>query len=96
MAAFLGVVYSFTFLWSSLGSEPLRISFVMMFGSILTFAIYLVETITNYSFYRLVDIEVFMDIVMKNRLDWRYVAPMLILTMIFYGLSVLAFRRRVP
>ncbi|MFT5733136.1 MAG: ABC-2 type transport system permease protein [Planctomycetota bacterium] len=96
MGAFLSVVYSVAFFWSSLGSEPLRISFVMLFGSILTFAIYLVETITNYSLYRLVDIKVFMEIVMKDRLDWWYVIPMLALSAVLYALSVQAFRRRLP
>ncbi|WP_419190288.1 ABC transporter permease subunit [Saltatorellus ferox] len=96
MAAFLGVVYSIAFLWSSLGSEPLRISFVMLFASILTFAIYMVETITNYSLYRIVDIEVFMEIVMRNRLDWRFVGPMLAISAVLYLLSLRAFQRRVP
>ncbi|MEM8711812.1 MAG: ABC transporter permease subunit [Planctomycetota bacterium] len=96
MSAFLAAVYSITFLWSALGSEPLRISFIMLFGAILTFAIYLVENITNYSLYRLVDIEVFMEIVMKDRLDWVYVAPMLSLAVVLYGGSVAAFRRRIP
>ncbi len=96
MSAFLAVVYSIAFLWSSLGSEPLRISFVMLFASILTFAIYLVETITNYSLYRIVDIKVFMEIVMENQLDWRYVAPMLALTGVLYVLSFKAFAKRVP
>ncbi|MEM1448570.1 MAG: ABC transporter permease subunit [Planctomycetota bacterium] len=96
MSAFLMVVYAATFLWSSYGSEPLRISFVMMFGAILVFALYLVESVTNYSLYRLVDIEVFMEIVLTDGLDWRMVAPMLILTLVLYGLSLRAFRTRVP
>ena len=96
MSAFLGAVYSIAFLWSSLGSEPLRISFVMLFASILTFAIYMVETITNYSLYRIVDIEVFMGIVMKNQLDWRYVGPMLGVSALLYVLSLKAFQQRLP
>ncbi len=96
MAGFLAVIYAFTFFWSCLGSDPLVISFVMMFGSILTFAIYLVETITNYSLYRVVDIRVFMDIIMEDQLDWAYIAPMAILTTLLYGLSLKAFSRRVP
>ena len=96
MSAFLAVVYSITFLWSALGSEPLKISFVMLFGSLLTFAIYLVETITNYSLYRIVDIKVFMNIVLRDELDWSYVAPMLVIAAVLYGLSLKAFARRVP
>ncbi|MEM9381699.1 MAG: ABC transporter permease subunit [Planctomycetota bacterium] len=96
MCAFLLVVYAVTFLWSSYGSEPLRISFVMMFGAILVFALYLVESVTNYSLYRFVDIEVFMEIVIADSLDWRMVAPMLALTLVLYGLSLRAFRTRVP
>ncbi len=96
MSAFLAVIYGIAFLWSSLGSEPLRISFVMLFASILVFATYMVETITNYSLYRLVDIKVFMKIVMRDELNWSYVGPMLVITVILYGLSFKAFARRVP
>ena len=96
MSAFLAVVYSIAFLWSCLGSEPLRISFTMLFLSILTFAIYMVETITNYSLYRLVDAKVFMKIVLRDQLNWTAVGPMLLLTAFLYGLSFKAFARRVP
>ncbi len=96
MSVFLAMIYAGTFLWSTLGSEPLRISFVMVFFTILQFAIYLVETITNYSLYRLVDMEVFMKVVLKNQLDWRIVAPMAGLTALFYWLSLRAFAKRVP
>lgn len=96
MSAFLAVVYSITFLWSTLGNEPLRISFVMMFGAILTFALYMVESVTDYSLYRLVDMNVFMDICLDDRIDFRFVGPMLAASVILYILSRRSFRVRVP
>ena len=96
MSAFLLAIYSLTFLWSSYGSDPMRISFAMLFGAILVFALYLVEGLTNYSLYRLVDIEVFMDIVHQDRLDWRMVGPLLGVSAMFFGLSLRGFRTRVP
>ena len=96
MSAFLLAVYSLTFLWSCHGSDPMRISFVVLFASILVFALYLVEGLTNYSLYRLVDIEVFMDIVLQDRLDWWIVGPLLGVSALFFGLSLRGFRARVP
>ena len=96
MSIFLVAVYSVTFFWSSLGSDPIRISFTMLFGAVLVFALYLVEGVTNYSIYRLVDIEVFMKIVNTNGLDWRIVTPLLFVSGILYAAALKGFRTRVP
>lgn len=96
MGGFLAAIYSVSFLWSCLSSEPMRISFVMLFLSVMVFALYLVEGVTHYSLYRLVEIKVFMRIITKDAMDWPLLAPMLACTVLAYGLSLRAFRRRVP
>ena len=96
MSAFLAAVYSGAFLWSCLGSEPLRISFVMLFLSILSFGLYMVESVTDYSPYRLVDMNVFMNICLDDTVDLRYVVPLLAAAAILYLASRRAFRSRVP
>ncbi|MEL6713407.1 MAG: hypothetical protein AAFP86_06520, partial [Planctomycetota bacterium] len=77
-------------------SEPLRISLTALFVAILAFALYFVEMTTNYSPFRLVDIRVFMDIVDKDTMDWRYAAPMLVSTAVLYFVALRAFRARTP
>jgi len=93
---FLGSIYSITFLLSAMGSQPLRIAFVMLFFSIFQFAIYMVKEITHYSLFRLADIETFIEITTKNRLDWSQDAPLVATSVACYGVSLWAFRRRVP
>ena len=96
MNAFLAAIYAVSFLWSCHSSEPMRISFVMLFISVMIFALYLVEGVTHYSLYRLVEIKVFMRIITKDAMNWTLLAPMLACTAAAYGLSVRAFLRRVP
>lgn len=96
MSAFLAAIYSVTFLWSAIGSEPMKISFVMLFLSVMVFALYLVEGLTRYSLYQLVEIKVFMRIVSNGAMDWTLLGPMLAATAVGYGLSARAFLRRVP
>lgn len=96
MCVFLAPIYAFTFAWSALGSEPLRISFVMLFVSILTFALYLVESATDYSLFRIVDVRVFLEILKTKSFDWRMEGPLLAATGILYIVALKAFQRRTP
>ncbi|MDG1983848.1 MAG: ABC transporter permease subunit [Planctomycetota bacterium] len=96
MSAFLAAIYSVAFLWSCYGSEPMRISFVMLFASVMVFALYLVEGVTHYSLYRLVEIKVFMRIITEDAMNWTLLAPMLGCVVIAYALSSRAFLKRVP
>lgn len=96
MVLFLAPIYAFTFAWSSFGSEPMRISFVMLFLSVLAFAMYLVEAATNYTPYRIVDIRVFLEIAETDSLDWRYVVPLVVATVVCYVVGLKGFMRRTP
>ena len=93
---FLLAIYSLSFLWSCLGRRPMLIAMAMLFGTILQFAIYLVERLTHYSMIRLADIEVLMRLQGRQALDWRLVGPLLGTVVLCFALSQLAFRRRVP
>jgi len=93
---FVGMIYAVTFLLSSLGSQPMRIAFVMLFASIFEFAIYMVKTITHWSLFRLSDIEVYTRITMR---DGPALGTGLILATVIlacYVGSLFALRRRVP
>lgn len=96
MVLFLAPIYAATFAWSSFGSEPMRISFVMLFLSVLAFAMYLVEAVTNYTPYRIVDIRVFLDIEKAGQLDWRYYVPLTAATLAGYVVGLRSFLRRTP
>ncbi|HTF90361.1 MAG TPA: ABC transporter permease subunit [Planctomycetota bacterium] len=88
--------YSATFFCSTVGSNPLGIGFGMLLFAIFQFAIYLVEKITHYSIFRLVDIPHFVQICNRASLDLRLVAPMLLVSIVFVVASLIAFERRVP
>ena len=93
---FLGTIYSFTFLLSALSSQPLKIAFVMLFLSIFQFAIYMVKTITDYSLFRLADIETYAWILKRSSLDWPVVACLAAVNAVCFAGGLAAFRRRVP
>ncbi|MFT5049379.1 MAG: ABC-2 type transport system permease protein [Chlamydiales bacterium] len=93
---FLASIYSVTFLWSTVGSQPTRIAMAVLFLAIFQFAIYMVKTITHYSLFRLVDIEAFVQITSRNQLNWPVVAGMLAANLLCFGAALFAFKRRVP
>lgn len=95
-SALLGAIFAVTFLWSAAASEPMRIIFVMLMFCVFQFAMYMVKTATDYSLFRLADIEVYMQVVLKDQLDWRYVGPMLAVIALSYAGALRVFARRVP
>jgi hypothetical protein len=95
-SALLGAIFALTFVWSAAASEPMRIIFVMLMFCVFQFAMYMVKTATNYSLFRLADIEVYMEAVLKNQLDWRFVGPMLAVIALSYVGALRVFARRVP
>lgn len=92
---FLGVVYSLTFLLSACGSQPLRIAFVMLFLGIFEFAIYMVKTVTDYSVFRLADIQTYMRM-MRQGLEAGPTALLVALNVVPFVAGLLVFRRRLP
>ncbi|MDF1800483.1 MAG: ABC transporter permease subunit [Planctomycetota bacterium] len=59
---FLLSIYAVTFLMSTMGRTPLRITFVVLLLSIFQFSIYMVKTVTHYSLFRLADIQTFREV----------------------------------
>ncbi len=92
---FLGVIYSFTFLFSALGDQPLRIAFVMLFFGIFEFAIYMVKTATHYSIFRTADIQTFVTM-MRYGLEGGKTALLVALNLVPFFVGLVLFRRRVP
>jgi hypothetical protein len=93
---FLGALYSLTLLFSAMGSQPLKIGFVMLFACIGEFALYMVKTLTHYSAFRLVDIEAFAAILSASSLDPVRAGSLLAVNVAAYLGGVVALERRVP
>lgn len=96
MSLFLLPVYAITFAWSAFSSEPLKISFVMLFLAILVFGQYLIEGATNYSLFRLVDVREFLAIIETKSFKWKIIGPLIATTVAMYGLALVGFKRRTP
>ena len=90
------MLYSVTFFASTLGSNPMAIAFGMLLFAIFEFAIYLVQRVTHFSLFRLVDIPRFLSICNQESLDLAVVLPMLGASALALVASVVAFERRVP
>jgi hypothetical protein len=93
---FLVAIYSLTFCWSSVSRRPLLIATGMLFMTILQFALYLVERVTQWSLIRLVDIEVLLKIQAQRALDVSIVLPLIAFSAVCLAVSQIAFARRVP
>ncbi len=88
--------YAVTFFLSSVGRHPVRIAFAMLCFCTLQFALYFVKQATDWSLYRIADVEVFQAIVRQGALDWRLCAPLLAVVVLALVGSLVAFARRVP
>ena len=95
-SALLGAIFAVTFLWSTAASDPMRIIFVVLMFFVFQFAMYMVKTATDYSLFRMADIEVYMKLVLENRFDWRYLGPMCAVIAVSYLASLRVFATRVP
>ncbi|HKB16550.1 MAG TPA: ABC transporter permease [Planctomycetota bacterium] len=65
---FLVAIYAVTFLGSTLSSDANRMAFVVLGVSTLSFALYLVNGVTHYSFYRFSDVPTYLRILREGRL----------------------------
>jgi hypothetical protein len=93
---FLLAVYSATFLWSCLGHKPTLIAFVMLFFTTFQFSLYMVQTATHWSLFRLTDIEAFGRIFSAASLDARVCLPLAAASVACLAASLYAFERRTP
>lgn len=89
-------IYSLGFFLSTLSRAPLSIAFGLLFFNILQFALYLVETATHYSLFRLTDVERFLEINKRGGLDLRIAGPLALVSAALYVASIKTFARRTP
>ena len=94
--ALLLALYSATFFFSVIGDQPHRITFGMLFFNMAMFSMYMVESITKYSLFRLSDPGRFLTIQKNMSLQGSVVVPLLAIAVGFLGLSLWRFRHRVP
>jgi hypothetical protein len=73
-------IYGVTFLLSAMGSNPTRIALSVLFFTTLQFAIYFVDFVTHWSFFRLSDIQVYLAVYEDRRLDPGLTLPLLAVT----------------
>lgn len=95
-AAFLLCFYGLAFFLSTLGRTPLVIVAALIFFALLELALYLVEHATQWSLFRLADMDRLLWIHQRGSLDWRVFAPLCGFVLASYVGSLLVFRRRVP
>lgn len=95
-SALLLAVYSLTFLYSALTSAPLLVALTMLLFLIFEFGLYMIQTVTHWSIFRLTDIEVFARIGSTHTLDWRMMVPLLAVSAVAFTLAQIAFARRTP
>jgi ABC-2 type transport system permease protein len=95
-SSLLLATYSLTFLLSTVGRRPILIAFVMTSIMVGQAALYIVERVTHWSIFRLVDIPVYLDIYEHRRLDWSILAWLYGAAALFLLASLAAFQRRVP
>lgn len=93
---FLMTIYALTFLASTRGSFPTRISLVVLFCTTFAFAVYMVQVVTDYSPFRLADIEDHVRIAANGTLDWPVIGLLAGLTLALYVLSIRSFQQRTP
>lgn len=93
---FLGCLYTTTYAISAFTSAPLRLGIGMLFLVIFEFAIYLVNSITHTSIFRLVDVEVYVTVLNQHRLDPVINGGMAAYCALVFWIGYVGFRRRVP
>ncbi len=89
-------IYSSAFFLSTIGRQPIRIAIGVLFFCVLQFALYFMMEATHFSFVRLIDPRMFVDMFETRRLDWQICGGMLVYTAFALGCSLFAFRRRLP
>jgi ABC-type transport system involved in multi-copper enzyme maturation permease subunit len=95
-AIFLLTIYSATFLYSCFGHKPMQIAFVMLGITSFQLAIYLVQEVTHWSLFRLVDVRVFGGIQSRGSLDATIALSLLAFCAVCFVASQWVFARRTP
>jgi hypothetical protein len=89
-------MYSATFALSCASSRPMVIGFGMLLFMLAEFSIYLVQTLTHWSVFRLTDIDAFARIMAQHALDPWVALGLVAATAGFFELSQRLYARRTP
>jgi ABC-type transport system involved in multi-copper enzyme maturation permease subunit len=93
---FLLAVYAVTFLCSSLGTNPSRITMTVLFVAVFQFALYMVKTVTHYSLFRLCDMDVLLALHQDGEWRWPVVGALAATVLASLTAACVAFERRTP
>jgi hypothetical protein len=89
-------LYSATFALSCASSRPMVVGFGMLLFLLAEFSIYLVQTLTHWSVFRLTDIEAFARIAAQHALDPWITLGLVAATAAMFELSQRLYARRTP
>lgn len=93
---FLLAVYAATFAYSCASSRPWQIAFVMIGFTLTEFSLYMVQSVTHWSLYRLSDMEIYTRISLARELPLSIVLALLAFVVVAFETSQRVFARRVP
>jgi ABC-type transport system involved in multi-copper enzyme maturation permease subunit len=93
---FLLAIYSLGFLGSCVAKNPWLVAGAVLFGGLLQFALYMIETATHWSLFRLSDVPTYLRIYQAGALDLRVALTLAATSALALGLSFVAFSRRAP
>lgn len=93
---FLLAIYALGFLGSCLARNPWLVAGAVLFGGLLQFALYMIETATHWSLFRMSDVPTYIAVYQTGALDPHLWVPLAATCVIALALSLWAFARRVP
>lgn len=93
-SVFLIMIYSVTFFFSTIGRDSLRVAFGMLAICLAAFIMLIVKGISHYSFYKLADMGLLLDIVVNQRFPWTQNMIMIGVSAAFFAASLYKFERR--
>ncbi|MFN0205758.1 MAG: ABC transporter permease [Planctomycetota bacterium] len=91
---FLIMIYSVTFFFSTIGRDSLRVAFGMLAICLAAFIMLIVKGISHYSFYKLADMGVLLNIIVNERYPWTENIAMGAVIAASFGASLYKFERR--
>lgn len=93
---FLLAIYSLGFLGSCLARNPWLVAGAVLFGGLVQLALYMVETATHWSLFRMSDVPTYIAVYQKHALDPRLWIPMVGVSVVSLLISLAVFSRRAP
>lgn len=93
---FLIAIYAATFLYSCASSHPWRIAFTMVGIALAEFSMYMIQSVTHWSLFRLSDVELYGAIERARALPFAATLGLVAFVVLAFEASQRVFARRVP